>query len=63
MLVAAGATALGGASCSSTPAYGVPIMQLDSGAGGSSGTAGTGGASSNEADGAAEDAKDAGAGS
>ena len=63
MLVAAGAAALGGVSCAPTPLYGVSIMQLDSGAGGSSGTAGTGGASSNETDGAAADAKDAGAGS
>jgi hypothetical protein len=64
MLVAASAAALGGASCNSgVPLYGVPIMDLDSGAGGSSGTAGTGGTSSNDSDGAAADAKDAGAGS
>lgn len=66
MLVAAGAAALGGASCSGVALYGAPIMQLDSGAGGAggaAGAAGTGGTSSNEADGAAADPKDAGAGS
>jgi hypothetical protein len=65
VLVAAGAAALGGASCESSaiPLYGAPIMHLDSGAGGSSGTGGAGATGSNEADGAAADAEDAGAGS